>query len=253
MIRIVFLLVTEVAALAAMWALRMDLPWTDLPALAAMPEEVVAAGIVRGAAIGIVGWLLISTLLYLAATPLPWLRRAIGRITAPLVRRVVDTALAATLSMSVASPAVAAEAPPEPIVVTVDEGSAGLVIVPPGMAVAQSLPPDSPPSPSGSASEATVRPTIMPSRPAPTEAALFTARMASQVNPITTYQVQRGDHLWSIAEDVLKQRTGRAIVPDHEIAPFWRSLIDTNKDSLRSGNPDLIYPGEMLTIPEEPS
>ena len=250
MTRIALLLVVEAAALAAMLALRIEVPWTDPGALAAMPEEALAAGIVRSAAIAIVGWLFMSTLLYWAAAPIPRLQGAVAHVTVPLVRRVVDTALAATLSLSVAAPALGAEAPPEPIVVTVDEGSSGAVIIPPGMGVA---PPTLPSSPERAA-EPMTPPTPLTSggvaEPAPTEAAMVSMSTTSGVNVASTYEVRPGDHLWSIAEDVLTQRTGRAIVPDHEIAPFWRTLIEANRDSLRSGNPDLIYPGEVLTIPE---
>lgn len=252
MTRIALLLAIEGSALAAMLALPVQLPWSDRHALALMPEELVAAGIVRMAAIGIVAWLLISTLLYLVAAPIPALRTVIGRVTAPVVRRVVDTALAATLSVTVVSPAVAAEAPPEPIVITVGESSTGEVIIPPGMAIAQPDPTTLPPP--RAESSATADPSSGTSRRAsPVEAAMFPVAVRSQVREAATYQVQRGDHLWSIAENVLKQRSGRSIVPDHEIAPFWRRLIDTNLASLRSGNPDLIYPGEILSIPESSS
>lgn len=74
--------------------------------------------------------------------------------------------------------------------------------------------------------------------------------VAAHVSVEQTYEVEQGDHLWSIAEEILMHRTGRAIVPDHEIARFWHQLIGLNLGSLRSGDPDLIYPGEMLTIPE---
>src|SRR5438067_2421121 len=33
------------------------------------------------------------------------------------------------------------------------------------------------------------------------------------------------------------------------VAPSWRELIQDNHSSLRSGNPDLIFPGETVVLP----
>ena len=63
-----------------------------------------------------------------------------------------------------------------------------------------------------------------------------------------TYAVVPGDHLWLIAEArVTTTSQGDATEP--MIAAYWRRLIDVNRDSLRSGDPNLIYPGEILTLP----
>ena len=60
--------------------------------------------------------------------------------------------------------------------------------------------------------------------------------------------VEPGDHLWKISEAELARRLGRSAGPD-EVAPYWLSVIDANRDSLHSGDPDLIYPGELITLP----
>ena len=60
--------------------------------------------------------------------------------------------------------------------------------------------------------------------------------------------VEPGDHLWKISRTELTRRLGRSAAPD-EVAPYWLSVIDANRDSLRSGDPDLIYPGESITLP----
>ena len=36
---------------------------------------------------------------------------------------------------------------------------------------------------------------------------------------------------------------------DEEIARYWRTVCDANRDTLRSGNVDLVYPGEIVTLP----
>ncbi len=60
----------------------------------------------------------------------------------------------------------------------------------------------------------------------------------------TTVVVERGDHLWKIAARHLEQ-TGS----DQPIAPYWRSVVEINRDELRSGDPDLVYPGEVVLLP----
>ncbi|HVM52322.1 MAG TPA: hypothetical protein VM262_03930 [Acidimicrobiales bacterium] len=60
--------------------------------------------------------------------------------------------------------------------------------------------------------------------------------------------VVAGDHLWAIAERVVAARLGRAPT-DGEVAPYWRSLIDANRDRLATGDPDLIFPGQTFVLP----
>jgi nucleoid-associated protein YgaU len=37
---------------------------------------------------------------------------------------------------------------------------------------------------------------------------------------------------------------------DSEVAPYWVSVVEANRNSIRSGNPDLIYPGEVVLLPD---
>jgi nucleoid-associated protein YgaU len=60
--------------------------------------------------------------------------------------------------------------------------------------------------------------------------------------------VSPGDHLWAIAERTLAARLGRA-PSDAEIVPFWRALIELNRDRLRTGDPDLIFVGDRFVLP----
>ena len=60
--------------------------------------------------------------------------------------------------------------------------------------------------------------------------------------------VAPGDHLWGIAERVLTQRLGRA-PSDAEVAPFWSQLIEANRDRLATGDPDLIFAGQVFRLP----
>jgi nucleoid-associated protein YgaU len=67
----------------------------------------------------------------------------------------------------------------------------------------------------------------------------------------TPYIVATGDSLWTIAAGHLARATGRAVgvVPAGEVASYWTRVVDTNRDALRSGDPDLIYAGEALELP----
>lgn len=56
--------------------------------------------------------------------------------------------------------------------------------------------------------------------------------------------VQKGDHLWKISARHLGNE-----VSNNEVAPYWLEVIDVNTPHLRSGDPDLIYPGEVVTLP----
>lgn len=64
----------------------------------------------------------------------------------------------------------------------------------------------------------------------------------------TSVVVEPGDHLWKISEEHLAGVLGRH-AEDAEVDPYWRSVIETNRDLLASGDPDLIYPGETVTLP----
>jgi nucleoid-associated protein YgaU len=70
-----------------------------------------------------------------------------------------------------------------------------------------------------------------------------TATPANDTSPETVV-VEKGDHLWKISATHLG-----AGASDGEIAPFWRELVEVNTPRLRSGDPDLIYPGEIVELP----
>lgn len=65
------------------------------------------------------------------------------------------------------------------------------------------------------------------------------------------YVVQPGDNLWSIAKSHLEQTEPNPT--NAQIAPYWNELVQLARDSLRSGNPNLIYPGESIQMPPIPA
>ena len=61
--------------------------------------------------------------------------------------------------------------------------------------------------------------------------------------------VEEGDNLWTIAATELTDAHDGDKPTNAEIVPYWRDVIDTNEAHLRSGDPDLIYPNETVTLP----
>ncbi len=67
------------------------------------------------------------------------------------------------------------------------------------------------------------------------------------------WEVEQGDHFWHIARTTLEQAWDRSPADD-EIVPYWRDLIDTNRDRLAPpGDPDLIHPGQQFELPTPPA
>ena len=63
-----------------------------------------------------------------------------------------------------------------------------------------------------------------------------------------THVVERGESLWSIAEDEVERATGTA--GSAEVAPYVERTVDANADRLvRPGHPELIVPGQELVLP----
>jgi hypothetical protein len=65
----------------------------------------------------------------------------------------------------------------------------------------------------------------------------------------TSWTVRPGDNFWEIARLTIAATTPNPTV--RAVARYWRSLIDVNRDRL-TGDPDLIYAGEIFLIPPPP-
>lgn len=67
----------------------------------------------------------------------------------------------------------------------------------------------------------------------------------------STHTVVEGDNLWNIATAALATATGRTIndLTNAEVVTYWVKVCEMNRPNLRSGNPDLIYAGEQITLP----
>lgn len=65
---------------------------------------------------------------------------------------------------------------------------------------------------------------------------------------VEQYTVVPGDNFWVIAERHLETQLGRQASLD-EIRTYWLKVIDANRSVIRSGDPNLIFPGEVFTLP----
>ena len=69
-----------------------------------------------------------------------------------------------------------------------------------------------------------------------------------------TVVVTTGDNLWDLSAAALARAMGRerASLGNDEIARYWSVVCDANRASLRSGDVNLIYPGELIVLPSVP-
>jgi len=166
----------------------------------------------------------------------PHLSRA---LIPPVVRRLVDRALAASVAISILTtplgPAMAAASVPEPTVAVYDINRDGIPVphITPrqsGADVVDGVAGDPIPTIG----------TVPVAAPGRTDAAVAAAA--------TNYTVVAGDNLWAIAAHRLRESVGT----QHStavIARYWRRLVAANAGTLRSGDPNLIYPGEVVLLP----
>ncbi len=65
--------------------------------------------------------------------------------------------------------------------------------------------------------------------------------------------VAPGDSFWSIAVDALVDATGRRPA-DRDVVGYWQRLIESNRGRLVDpANPDLLFPGQTISVPHHPS
>ncbi|MDE0132259.1 MAG: hypothetical protein OXQ32_08385 [bacterium] len=66
--------------------------------------------------------------------------------------------------------------------------------------------------------------------------------------PGDPYRIEAGDSLWTIAERTVSQVLGHPPTVQ-ETASYWVNLIEANREAIRSGDPDLIFPEETILLP----
>ena len=155
------------------------------------------------------------------------------RVTVAPVRRLLAGSITLTLAGIGPTGMLAAAAQPAP--------STTLVAPTPSTSVTTTIPtPSTPP--------ATI---VMRRLPPPAEA---DAPLASADNARVEghWTVEPGDCFWTIAEEVLQRAWGQDPT-DAEIVPYWRQLIEANRADLPDPhNEDLIFPGQVFSVPQPP-
>ena len=251
-IRIAGLLVFESLTVSALHSFG-SLPgfgvqWNDLLNSATRTDDAIVSGL-RLVALGIAYWLLLSTMLYIAAriSALPSAIRAAGWTTVPGIRKAVDRTLAMSLTFGTLvapAPALAqSSTTPPPVEQVYQPTAAGFggetetviaadeqIIIPPGAAI----PPPEPVLPSDT-------PTDGPDLTTIPAHLLFDKATQTRV-------VQAGDSLWSISAEHL-ETSGVGNPTEATIAAYWIEVLSANMSDLRSGDPDLIFPGEIVSLP----
>lgn len=210
--------------------------------------------------------------------------RFVDRLTLPPLRRLLDTSLGLSmLATAVASPAAWAEPPPNdheqpPItMLRLPDGPSGddpsLPEPPaPSTSTSTSTTPTSTTSAVPPISEATSVETTTTTSAAPTSttatSTTTTLPRASRPSRIEVVEppppaavhtatgeewtVQRDDHFWSIAEQLLTRAWARPPT-DAETDPYWRQLVEANRHRLADrDNADLLFVGQVLGVPPPP-
>ena len=270
--RLVALVILEVAAIPLLGGsgagTPADIDWARLGHwLATTPPEDAVTAVVRLAGMALAAWLLATTVLYLLArlTRAAALMRGVEWATLPAVRKVVDGAVAASIVGSAlvgAHPAGAQTPAPPPIVVelsTTTTVPAEHLYVP--VAAGDTAPTPGATSPTVgpvAASTAPPAPATTTMAPAPVTGAPTARDTEGQATPpavapaeVHVHRVVAGDNLWRIAAaDLGRQRgRGREHLAEAEIRRHWLKVMAANQGRLRSGDPNLIYPGETIVCP----
>lgn len=82
----------------------------------------------------------------------------------------------------------------------------------------------------------------------PPEPVRLPVALSGREDAVTRVTVVEGDHLWRISERHVRGQLGREPTTT-EVSPYWRKVVSHNMGNLRSGDPDLIYPGEVIDLP----
>ncbi|MGH9025649.1 MAG: LysM peptidoglycan-binding domain-containing protein [Acidimicrobiia bacterium] len=237
----------------------LEVPFSDLQTwLESTDPELVTAASARVVALALASWLLCTTLLYAAAQ---MLRREVligivGALTLPAARRTLDRAVVTSLlatALLVRAPAATAGPIADSTQISVEPRSGRLDSAPASRAGSVRVGRAAPPLDRSHTQAATPAPPEAPTpEPPPRSNPVFPVPASRLPRPNSgTYVVVSGESLWTIAaRQVAGAERAASDVPAAEIAPYWQALVALNQGVLRSGDPDLIFPGEILRLPQ---
>jgi len=228
------------------------------------PDQVVMAG-GRYLALALAYWLLLTSTMYSIGliSDLPDLARSVEWATLPVVRNAARRAVALSIATVTIAPAGVILSPsilfshdasagsdvpvdeagqdPDGGVISVTNNG---LILPPGATVTVPAP----------ALPSVATPRLVDRTPMSATAA---DRHTTGIEPdppprpaaATEYQVMGGDNLWGIATGHLAVSHPNAPLSDREMASYWAQVVEVNRDSLTSRDPDMIFPGEVIMLP----
>jgi nucleoid-associated protein YgaU len=163
----------------------------------------------------------------------------------PIVRRVLQTVFAGAVAVA----PLTSDTRPAPI--RLHAGADGRLVE--GQArIATTTSTSTSTTTSMSTTTSTTAPRASVPRPNPPVARSRPARphpRRATVAPEHAHVVRAGDNLWSIARAEIVRVTGDARPSNVIIAAYWQRVIALNRATLRSGNPSLIFPGEIVALP----
>jgi nucleoid-associated protein YgaU len=167
-----------------------------------------------------------------------------------MVDRALATALAASIAATPVTPAIAAEPPPSPLVFDINaDGVPVPHIRPPLEAPAPNTQPADEMPTGNDESPVSASPTLVAPVPQVVGTIVQPVAPAAPISQSTeaTHTVDSGDNLWVIADQHL--RTAGIEPTNAVITSYWRHVIEANRPTLRSGDPNLIYAGEIINLP----
>ncbi|MEZ5230240.1 MAG: LysM peptidoglycan-binding domain-containing protein [Acidimicrobiales bacterium] len=196
------------------------------------------------------GWWTIGAALWIGALQRPHtsLRRVASAVSLPGRRRLAHAVLAAALTVVSAC----SSDQQEPTLVYLGSVTTSTPSMTPTPPPTQARPSTTPTTHVTPTTPSTTPPTTPgnddPVPPASTEPTTHAEPSpVAESSTATQHEVVAGDHLWAIAAQRL---TSSDQSPTNtEISGYWRRLIAANASTIRSGDPNLIYPGEVLTLP----
>lgn len=193
-----------------------------------------AAFAVVGLTLVVVAWYLLAVTAVQAAATVLGASRLISiadLLTLPAVRRSVHAMLGAGLACSVVAAGAGRGSNPSA------EAPMALVVA---SAPGERLPPAEPDTP------------VMRRLPDGASEEPAALRGSAPAPAAGEWTVAPGEHLWSVAASVLKA-AWEAPADETQVASYWRRLIDANTDRLADpANPDLVFPGQRLSVVEPP-
>jgi hypothetical protein len=201
--------------------------------LGRVDAEIAFAALARLVGMAIVGWVALTTVVYLAARLLGADAARISWLSIGPIRRVIDATLAGSLLITTLSPLTAAAELPfeEPRSATTTETTAVAPVGPLYVPI--------PAGPVQTADQET---------PAEAPHEDESDRGAAVEDHETRVVVVSGDNLWKLAEERMEAVLGRAPT-DADTSPYWVRVVEANRQRIRSGDPNLIFPGEEIVMP----